>query len=68
MPPVVHGVDDVRDLRDKMAFLPTVGRYQVYIINVEVHRFSRRCFSMPSLKTLEPPAARAIFVLATAGK
>ena len=57
------GVDDVRDLRDKIAFLPTVGQYKVYIID-EVHRFSRGAFDA-LLKTLEEPPAHAIFVLAT---
>jgi len=35
------GVDDVRDLRDKIAFAPNEGHYKVYIID-EVHRFFRR--------------------------
>jgi len=57
------GVDDVRDLRDKIAFLPTVGQYKVYIID-EVHRFSNSAFDA-LLKTLEEPPAHAVFVLAT---
>ncbi len=57
------GVDDVRDLRDKIAFAPNVGRYKVYIID-EVHRFSGAAFDA-LLKTLEEPPAHAIFVLAT---
>lgn len=57
------GVDDVRDLRDKIAFLPTVGQYKVYIID-EVHRFSGSAFDA-LLKTLEEPPAHAVFVLAT---
>ncbi|MDZ4767114.1 MAG: DNA polymerase III subunit gamma/tau [Chloroflexota bacterium] len=57
------GVDDVRDLRDKIAFAPGEGKYKVYIID-EVHRFSGAAFDA-LLKTLEEPPAHAIFVLAT---
>ncbi len=57
------GVDDVRDLRDKVAFAPSDGRYKVYIID-EVHRFSGAAFDA-LLKTLEEPPDHAIFVLAT---
>jgi DNA polymerase-3 subunit gamma/tau len=56
-------VDDVRDLRDKIAFAPGEGLYKVYIID-EVHRFSGAAFDA-LLKTLEEPPAHAIFVLAT---
>jgi DNA polymerase-3 subunit gamma/tau len=57
------GVDDVRDLRDKIAFAPSEGRYKVYIID-EVHRFSGNAFDA-LLKTLEEPPPHALFVLAT---
>ena len=57
------GVDDVRELRDKIAFTPGEGRYKVYIID-EVHRFSGNAFDA-LLKTLEEPPDHAIFVLAT---
>jgi DNA polymerase III subunit gamma/tau len=57
------GVDDVRDLRDKIAFTPGEGRYKVYIID-EVHRFTGNAFDA-LLKTLEEPPNHAIFVLAT---
>ncbi len=57
------GVDDVRDLRDKIAFSPGEGRYKVYIID-EVHRFSGSAFDA-LLKTLEEPPDHAVFVLAT---
>ena len=57
------GVDDVRDLREKIAFTPGEGRYKVYIID-EVHRFTGNAFDA-LLKTLEEPPAHAIFVLAT---
>ncbi|GIK66476.1 MAG: hypothetical protein BroJett018_42700 [Chloroflexota bacterium] len=57
------GVDDVRELRDKIAFAPSEGRYKVYIID-EVHRFSGSAFDA-LLKTLEEPPDHAIFILAT---
>ncbi len=57
------GVDDVRDLRDKIAFMPSAGDYKVYIID-EVHRFSGSAFDA-LLKTLEEPPPHAVFVLAT---
>lgn len=57
------GVDDVRDLRDKIAFQPGEGRYKVYIID-EVHRFTGNAFDA-LLKTLEEPPPHAVFVLAT---
>ncbi len=57
------GVDDVRDLRDKIAFAPGAGHYKVYIID-EVHRFTGNAFDA-LLKTLEEPPDHAIFVLAT---
>ncbi len=57
------GVDDVRELRDKIAFAPGEGSYKVYIID-EVHRFSGNAFDA-LLKTLEEPPDHAIFILAT---
>lgn len=57
------GVDDVRELRDKIVFNPNEGRFKVYIID-EVHRFSGSAFDA-LLKTLEEPPAHALFVLAT---
>ncbi|MCA9904232.1 MAG: DNA polymerase III subunit gamma/tau [Anaerolineae bacterium] len=57
------GVDDVRDLREKIAFAPGEGQYKIYIID-EVHRFSGSAFDA-LLKTLEEPPEHAIFVLAT---
>jgi DNA polymerase-3 subunit gamma/tau len=56
-------VDDVRDLREKIVFSPTEGRYKVYIVD-EVHRFSGAAFDA-LLKTLEEPPPHAIFILAT---
>ncbi len=56
-------VDDIRDLRDKINFSPSQGRFKVYIID-EVHMLSTAAFNA-LLKTLEEPPAHAIFVLAT---
>jgi len=57
------GVDDIRDLREKINFSPSEGRYKVYIID-EVHMLSTAAFNA-LLKTLEEPPPHAIFVLAT---
>ena len=57
------GVDDIRDLREKINFSPSEGRYKVYIID-EVHMLSTAAFNA-LLKTLEEPPAHAIFILAT---
>ncbi|MHC1739571.1 MAG: DNA polymerase III subunit gamma/tau [Anaerolineaceae bacterium] len=56
-------VEDVRDLRDKINFSPSVGQFKVYIID-EVHMLSTAAFNA-LLKTLEEPPAHAIFILAT---
>jgi DNA polymerase III subunit gamma/tau len=56
-------VDDIRALREKINFAPTLGRYKVYIID-EVHMLSNAAFNA-LLKTLEEPPPHAIFVLAT---
>ncbi len=58
-----NGVDEVRDLRDKVNFTPNQGHYKIYIID-EVHMFSNSAFNA-LLKTLEEPPAHAIFILAT---
>ncbi len=57
------GVDDIRDLRDKINFAPSEGRFKVYIID-EVHMLSTAAFNA-LLKTLEEPPPHAKFVLAT---
>jgi DNA polymerase-3 subunit gamma/tau len=57
------GVDDVRELRDKIGFAPSQGSFKVYIID-EVHMLSTPAFNA-LLKTLEEPPPHAIFVLAT---
>ncbi|MFH1185195.1 MAG: DNA polymerase III subunit gamma/tau [Chloroflexota bacterium] len=57
------GVEDVRELRDKIGFSPSQGRFKVYIID-EVHMLSTPAFNA-LLKTLEEPPPHVIFVLAT---
>ena len=56
-------VDDIRELRDKINFAPSQGKYKVYIID-EVHMLSTSAFNA-LLKTLEEPPAHVIFILAT---
>lgn len=58
-----NSVDDVRELRDKVSFRPSEGRYKVYIVD-EVHMLSPSAFNA-LLKTLEEPPPHARFVLAT---
>lgn len=58
-----NGVDDVRELRDRITFAPADVRYRVYIID-EVHMLSKAAFNA-LLKTLEEPPAHVIFILAT---
>ncbi len=58
-----NSVDDIRELRDKIHFRPSEGRYKVYIID-EVHMLSTSAFNA-LLKTLEEPPAHARFILAT---
>jgi len=58
-----RGIDDIRDLRDKVNFAPNVARYKVYIID-EVHMLTPAAFNA-LLKTLEEPPGHVIFVLAT---
>lgn len=56
-------VEDTRDLLDNVQYMPTIGRYKVYLID-EVHMLSNHSFNA-LLKTLEEPPAHAIFILAT---
>ncbi len=56
-------VEDVRDLREKIRYLPPGGRYKIYIID-EVHMLSTAAFNA-LLKTLEEPPAHAMFLFAT---
>lgn len=57
------GVDNIRDLNDKMGFMPLECRYKIYIID-EAHMLSTGAFNA-LLKTLEEPPANTIFILAT---
>ena len=57
------GVDDVRELRERAKYLPSSGRYKIYIID-EVHMLSTPAFNA-LLKTLEEPPAHVIFIFAT---
>ncbi len=58
-----NGADDIRALRDSVKYLPSVGRYKVYIID-EVHMLSNAAFNA-LLKTLEEPPKHVVFILAT---
>lgn len=58
-----NGVDQIRDLIDKSKYLPTLGKYKVYIID-EVHMLSQGAFNA-LLKILEEPPKHLIFILAT---
>ena len=58
-----NGVEDVRDLRDKVQIAPVSAKYKVYIID-EVHMLSKAAFNA-LLKTLEEPPAHVVFILAT---
>ncbi|MGN1212577.1 MAG: DNA polymerase III subunit gamma/tau [Christensenellales bacterium] len=56
-------VDEIRDLKEKVNYLPTVGKYKVYIVD-EVHMLTDSAFNA-LLKTLEEPPKHIIFILAT---
>lgn len=58
-----NGVDEMRDLREKVQYPPVAGKYKVYIID-EVHMLTQQAFNAV-LKTLEEPPRHAVFVLAT---
>ncbi len=58
-----NGVDEIRELRDKVKYLPGLGKFKVYIID-EVHMLSIGAFNA-LLKTLEEPPKHVIFILAT---
>lgn len=58
-----RGIDEIRDLRDKVHFAPTQARYKVYVID-EVHMLTPEAFNA-LLKTLEEPPPHVVFVLAT---
>lgn len=58
-----NGVDEIRDIRDKVKFMPSLGKYKIYIID-EVHMLTTGAFNA-LLKTLEEPPQHVIFILAT---
>ena len=58
-----NGVDEMRDLREKVQYPPVAGKYKVYIID-EVHMLTASAFNAV-LKTLEEPPRHAVFILAT---
>jgi DNA polymerase III subunit gamma/tau len=58
-----NSVDDIRDLREKVAYAPVSGRHKIYILD-EAHMLSQQAWNA-FLKTLEEPPPRTIFVLAT---
>ncbi len=58
-----NGVDEIREIRDKVKYAPAIGRFKVYIID-EVHMLSTGAFNA-LLKTLEEPPSHVIFILAT---
>lgn len=58
-----NGVDNIREIREEVAYRPTQGKYKVYIID-EVHMLSTGAFNA-LLKTLEEPPSYVIFILAT---
>jgi len=58
-----NGVDEIRELRDKVNLVPTFGNYKIYIID-EVHMLTNQAFNA-LLKTLEEPPLHVIFILAT---
>ena len=58
-----NGVDEIRELRDKVNLVPTLAKYKVYIID-EVHMLTVQAFNA-LLKTLEEPPSHVIFILAT---
>ena len=58
-----NGVDEIRDIRDKSTYAPSIAQYKVYIID-EVHMLSTGAFNA-LLKTLEEPTPNVVFILAT---
>ncbi|MBI4232759.1 DNA polymerase III subunit gamma/tau [Candidatus Peregrinibacteria bacterium] len=58
-----RGIDEVRDLKEKIQFAPTRAKYKIYIID-EVHMMTKEAFNA-LLKTLEEPPSHAYFILAT---
>jgi DNA polymerase-3 subunit gamma/tau len=58
-----RGIDEIRDLRERLRYMPSRGRYKVYIID-EVHMLTKEAFNA-LLKTLEEPPPHVVFIFAT---
>lgn len=58
-----RGIDEIRDLREKVKFISSEGKYKIYIVD-EVHMLTNEAFNA-LLKTLEEPPANVVFILAT---
>jgi len=58
-----RGIDEIRELRERVRFTPSRGKYKVFVID-EAHQLTKEAFNA-LLKTLEEPPAHAIFILAT---
>ncbi|MBQ8985616.1 DNA polymerase III subunit gamma/tau [Candidatus Saccharibacteria bacterium] len=58
-----RGIDDIREIREKAAIRPSLGKYKVYIID-EVHMLTKEAFNA-LLKTLEEPPEHVVFIMAT---
>jgi len=58
-----RGIDEIRDLRETLRYLPSRGRYKIYIID-EVHMLTKEAFNA-LLKTLEEPPSHVVFIFAT---
>ena len=58
-----RGINEIRDLRETIQYLPSKGKYKVYIID-EVHMLTKEAFNA-LLKTLEEPPAHVVFIFAT---
>lgn len=58
-----NGVDEIRELRERIKYVPSIGKFKVYIID-EAHMLTTSAFNA-LLKTLEEPPAHAVFILAT---
>lgn len=58
-----RGIDEIRDLRERIKFAPAAGRFRVYIVD-EVHMLTNEAFNA-LLKTLEEPPGHVVFILAT---
>jgi DNA polymerase-3 subunit gamma/tau len=58
-----RGIDEIRDLRERLRYLPSRGQYKIYIID-EVHMLTKEAFNA-LLKTLEEPPPHVVFIFAT---